>query len=259
MELVDWKHDTGRNQYHLLINKADKNTADVAFKDFDTNASRFAGKTEREGIDISTHMLLKPQADGKTALLLVTQGGGMQASAVESVFTQLSKRLKEDGACPDLFQFSCPSGEVGKTYKVSYGFACHGHKGQTLQQDLARGKLLDIELVECVEGGLDAGGNFRVESHSVKLVPKTGAAGTLSAIMKMIPYVERTHGRTFENARIRFKDHSDKQRIETFQTNHLEVAFTRREYINFDTDLQSSYQELNSGIIEKLQEFVGQN
>lgn len=253
LEVMAWEHVPGKNEYHVLLNRADQDRPDVAFKDFSTRKTRMGGKTKTEGIDMSTHMIIRPNRNGKSALLLVTQGAKVGIAVLEQLFKALAKSLDEGGKHEQLFVMDAPSGAKGDTYRVRYAFTCLGHKGQTLAQDLARGELLQMELVSHKPAKFDSGGNLMVEATAITLKPALGFTGGLSAIKQSIKEGLSKEGNHYDSLRIRFKDHSLHPRTETFAINKMEEAFVRREYLTFPTDLQSSYTVLSKDIISAMQ------
>lgn len=254
LQVMDWKIDKRRNEHYLLVNLADRDRPDIALTDFETRSTRFAGKKKLEGIDTSTHIVVKPNEDEKSALLLVTQGGGIGLLLAERLFNATTATLKRGGKEPALFSFPHPSGESDKRYNVSYTFECHGHKGQTLSRDLAEGSFVDMDLVTHEATGFDTGGNFQVRSRSLHIVPSDSSLVTVGLLKNALRSVLAPNVDAFDTARIRFKDHSGKTRIESFHINELDRAFVKREYITFDSDLQSNYNRLNFEIISKIRE-----
>jgi len=254
IEVMDWAFDSARDEIHILVNRADRDLPDVAFKDFKTRATRFAGKKKEEGIDVSTHMLIRPNNDGRSAVLLVTQGGGMGISILESFFGKWTRQLKEQGKNIELFQFPHPSGEKDRTYPVSYSFQCYGHRGATLEKDLALGQLTEMELISHRAARFDSGGNLQMYATSISLKPIATFSSTLSNLKAAIKDGVSLSKESYDEVRIKFKDHSDKLRSESFQINALDEAFVRREYIQFDTDIQSNYKKISGKILDQMKE-----
>ena len=252
IEVMDFEFDSKKNEIHILVNRADRDLPDVAFKDFKTRETRFAGKKKEEGIDISTHLVLRPSADGRSAVLLVTQGGGMSIGILEAFFGKWTRLLKDEGKHLKLFEFPHPSGEKDKSYQVTYSFECHGHKGATLENDLALGKLTEMELISHRSARFDSGGNLMMSATSISLKPIATFAGTLTNIKAAIRDGMSQSKESYDEVRIKFKDHSDKLRSESFLINALDEAFVRREYIHFDTDIQSNYKKISKQIHDQM-------
>lgn len=57
---------------------------------------------------------------------------------------------------------------------------------------------------------------------------------------------------TINAARIRFKDADGKPREESFSIDSLETAFTRKQHIDFDSDLPSQSTRIDKTIIEAM-------
>lgn len=256
IDVMDWHHDKKRGQYHMLVNRANSDVPDIALKDFATRKTRFAGKTATEGVDVSTHIIITPGANARTAGLLVTQGAGMGIALLEKIFGGLATELEKRQIAPHLFEFGHPAAAQGKTYRVHYGFQCVGQKSQTLASDLAAGELLGIELINEATTSFDSGGNLRLESTSVKLAPMAPDMGTLRKLTTALRNGMRERNERYDSVRVSFKDHSNKNRTEQFSLNALEEAFVRREYLDFSTDIQSSYQRLSADIIPAMQALI---
>lgn len=252
-EVMAWHHDKRSNQYHVLVNRADRDAPDVTLKDFPTRKTRLAGKTKLEGIDVSTHMILRPNPDGRTALLMVTQGARMGIVGLEPLFGSLVKLVHDSGGHARLFEFDHPSAASGDKYTVRYGFECTGHKSATLDSDLANGRLMGVELISHKSTKFDSGGNLELEAESITLKPGFSFSGGVRTLRAAIRDGLKGSSTKYDSARVRFKDHSGKPRVESFELNALDEAFVRREYIRFDTDIQSSYKRLSADIITQMQ------
>lgn len=142
--LADWSYDENNNCYELLVSKANAALSDVALRDLGTARLRRANKTKVEGIEVSAHVLIRPNADRKRAALLLTMGAGVSSKDIEVLLRQLSRLAAKDPRSRALFYFDEPSGARGPDgkplqYKVQYGFAAFGHQGQTLATALRTG------------------------------------------------------------------------------------------------------------------------
>lgn len=253
--LADWNYDQANNCYELLLSKANSALSDVALRDLQTSKVRKAGKTKVEGIELSAHVLIRPNSDGKTALMLLTMQAHVVPKDVEMLLKGLSRMAAKLAANKRLFYFDDPSGAkapdgTAVQYKVSYGFAAFAHQGQTLTQALANGEFEGLELIEKSDEKFDTGGNLKLKERILRVdavLPKTvtGAAirNAVSAYLKLPGAAD------YRKLRIYYKTPAGKSTSATLDTNHLDAAFTLKEQIEFATDVDAQQDKLSSTII----------
>ena len=78
------------------MSKANAALSDVALRDLGTTKLRKAGKTKVEGIEVSAHVLIRPNTDGKKAALLLTMGAGVASKDIEVLLRLLSRLAAKD-------------------------------------------------------------------------------------------------------------------------------------------------------------------
>lgn len=252
-QIQDVKVDRTTGEVQLLINHADRTLADPVFKHFESRRIRPAGKEPIEGIDVSAHVLLRPsQSDPYAALLLVTYGSGVTAKFIEWLLGKLMDIAAGNTKNKRHFEFRHPSGEAGKSYRVSYKFECLGHKSQQLKEDLARGHLQTVELISHETANIDTGGGFIVSAQSLSIKPVATVKPTFGTLVQAISAVTASTKKNFDSVRVRFKDAADNQREELFPANDLEAAFIRKERLKFETDLPSQNTVINTTIMNAM-------
>ena len=209
--LSDWSYDKVSNSYSLLISKANAALSDVALRDLKTAKLRKAGKTKIEGIEVSAHVLVRPNSDGKTAAVLLTMGAGVSAKDVEillGLFSREAAKIIKNNA---LFYFDEPSGAKdadGKPlqYKVRYSFPIYAHQGQTLKDALYSGEFQEMVLISNVRSKFDSGGNLQVTEHSLKVqadLPKSVTAASISNAVRF--FKKSSDGAGYDKLRIHYK------------------------------------------------------
>lgn len=261
--LVDWRYDSKNRHYELLLNRADAALSDVALRDFDTSNLRKAGKKKTEGFEVSAHVIVRPNSDGQTAAMLLSMGAGIGPAHLERLFRGLSRQASQQRGNRSLFYFDHPSGEKdsnGKAiqYKVQYGYAVHGYQGQTLRDALRSGKFESMELVAHETSPFDAGGTFQVQERSIKIsasLPKVVTAATVVNAVR--GFVRAPGGDAFDSLRIRYKTAAGKDTGTTLPIHDLDAAFTLKENIEFDTDVQEHQDSLDEVILQKMRPLLG--
>ena len=256
--LADWNHDAANNFYELLINKADATLSDVAFRNLTTQSLRKGGKQKIEGIENSSHILLKPDANGHTITVLMTMGAGISIADVVRLFRKLSKMASSLKANYDIFHFDHPSGAKtsdGKPvkYRVSYKFRDFAYKGQTLTQALLTGEFESLELIAHDVSRFDTGGNLQVQKRVVQVkatLPKTVTGASLRNAIRQ--FKQSPDGAYFDTARIQYKSPSGKTSATTLQLQALDAAFTHNERIEFDTDVEAQQASLSQTVLQKM-------
>lgn len=253
--LSDWSYDKTQNSYELLINKANAALSDVALRDLATARLRKAGKTKIEGIEVSAHVLVRPNANGKTASVLLTMGAGVAAKDIEVLLRGLSRQAAKNRRNKALYWFDDPSAAKdahGKPlqYEVHYSFVAYAHQGQTLTTALQAGEFESMELIAYERSKFDTGGNLQITERSLSVqadLPKTVTGASIRnavGIFKKLP-----EGAGYDKLRIHYKTVAGKRTSATLDINHLDAAFTLKELIEFDTDVEAQQETLSPTIL----------
>lgn len=253
--LSDWAYDSVNKCYILLINKANSELSDVAFRDLPTNGLRKAGKTKTEGIEVSAHAVLRPNPTRRTASLLLTMGAGVAAKDIESLLNNLSRDAEKDPQHKALFYFDDPSGAVDSNgspiqYKVNYIFAAHAFPGQTLDSALQTGEFESMDLIAYDHGQFDAGGNLQIVERSLSVkaaIPQNVTAAGLKNTLR--GFRQNPDGEIYDKLRVRYKTPAGKSTSTTLDLDQLDAAFTFKELIKFDTDVEAQQDKLSPTIV----------
>lgn len=254
--LSDWHYDASTICYQLLISKANAALSDVALRDLGTKKLRMAGKTKVEGIEISAHILLRPNADGKTAAVLMTMGAGVAAKDIEVLLRGMSRMAAVRGSNKHLYWFDEPSGAKdakGKAiqYQVHYRFAAQAHMGQTLEAALQLGEFESMELIAPLRSKFDSGGNLQITERTLSVhanLPKTVTGAAIRNAIRS--FRSQPDGAAYNKMRIHYKTVGGKNTSATLDLNNLDAAFTLKEHIEFDADVEAQQETLNSDILD---------
>ena len=253
--LADWRHDATANCYELLMSKANAAVSDVALRELDTARLRKAGKTKDEGIEMSSHLLLRPNADGKSAALLLTLGAAVSARDVAILLKRLSRDAAKNPRNRALFHFDDPSGAKdanGKPmqYRVNYAFHAEAHLGQTLAAALQSGEFDGMELIAHEQSAFDTGGNLQVTERSLGVQAKLPKAVTGASILNAVrAFKQRPDGAGYDRLRIHYKTVAGQRASATLAINDLDASFTRKEHIEFDSDVEAQQDSLSPIIL----------
>ncbi len=256
--LTDWRFDTSTGSYALLLSKANAALSDVALRDLHTTQLRRAGKTKTEGIEISAHVLLRPNANGKTAAVLITMGAGVAANDVRRLLRLLAKQAAQVPAHQALFAFDDPSGAKDAQgqplkYKVYYGFDIFGYQGQTLEHALGQGEFEGMDLIAQEASPFDAGGNLKITERSLGIratIPKAITAATILNTVRQ--FQKKPDGAIYDRLRIRYKTPTGQSTGTTLDINALDAAFNLKEVIEFESDVDSQQSKLDVVILDKM-------
>ncbi|MFC0575872.1 hypothetical protein [Paraburkholderia solisilvae] len=153
--------------YEILINKCDRRLADPKFSDPANYTWRAAARESNEGLDFSSHVLIRPSDDPLDArIALVENATGLSITFIQRFFNALLRDVEL--LRPDEFRFLHPDGSVDangapKTYRCRFFFRFDGHPSDSLVDALRDGRLKAIELITDSnrEGTLDAHGFVR--------------------------------------------------------------------------------------------------
>lgn len=256
--LSAWRYDRVTNCYELLINKANADLSDIALRDLKTSNLRKANKTRTEGIEVSAHVMIRPNVDDQSAAVLLTMGAGVSHGDVEVLIRRMVKAVFSEPSNSKLFFFDVPSGAKGADgqplqYKVRYSFATYAHKGQTLDTALRGGSFESMELVAFEHTDFDVGGNLKIKERAIRIDATLPGAQTGSSVRNAIRYFQSNpDGALFNKLRIHYKTAAGGSTSAILDTNDLDAAFTLKEHINFDTDVESQHTVLNDTIVSKM-------
>lgn len=254
--LADWHYDASNNCYQFLISKANAALSDVALRDLGTKRLRMAGKTKVEGIEISAHILLRPNPDGKTAAVLMTMGAGVAVKDIEVLLRGMSRLAAKQRSSKSLYWFDEPSGAKdakGKAqqYQVQYRFVAQAHMGQTLATALQSGEFESMELIAPVRSQFDSGGNLQITERSLSvhaILPKTVTGASVRNAIRS--FQKQPDGAPYSKMRIHYKTVAGKHTSATLDLNNLDAAFTLKEHIEFDTDVEAQQESFSPVIVD---------
>ena len=250
----DMQFDDQTRKCFALINRADRNVADVAFTDFDLQSVRYAKKTTREGIDISTHVLFKPTSRPRACTMLLTTGAGLTA---HQIVVLLNRVIRLASANPNYFSdfnHPHPNGVVGATYKVRYRFDYKSHKSDHLAESLEKGTLVGVELVSRGHAHFDSSGVFEQKGRNIYLAPTDSVAKmTVGKLRSAIlgTSLDDAFG-AIDTIKVRVKDKTGHTHTQSFSPNDLEAAYTKRRRIDFAQDLPSHHTAIDPVIITEM-------
>lgn len=254
--LGDWNYDATTNCYELLISRANAAVSDVALRDLRTSKLRKAGKTKVEGLEVSAHVLIRPNRDGRTAALLLTMGAGVSAKDIEVLLRHFCREASKDVANSSLFFFDEPSGAKDKDgkplkYKVSYHFATSGHQGQTLALALKAGEFQGMDLIAHESTRFDAGGDLEITERTLAVKARLPKAITAATIRNAVGAFLKnpTTKVQYDKLRIRYKTLAGRNASATLRIQDLDAAFTLKELINFDSDVEAQQESFSPTIL----------
>ncbi len=261
--LVDARYDSTNGWYELLLNKADAAVSDVALRDFNTARTRKAGKTRTEGIEMSSHVMVRPNPNGHTATVLLTMGAGVAVKDVAALFKRLSTQASKVPAHRDLFYFDDPSGARDKQgnpeqYRVSYRFVPSAYKSQTLSNALKSGEFEYMELIAHEDGEFDAGGNLKVEQRVVKVSAGLPVHVTGAKIVNAVrDYLKKPDAEHFDTLRVRYKTPTGNSTSTTLDIAGLDAAFTQKETIRFLSEVEAQQNQLSQTVLNEMRKLMG--
>ncbi len=253
--LADWSYDSAEGCYELLISKANAALSDVALRNMGTSSLRKAGKTKAEGIEVSAHVLVRPNSNANVAAVLLTMGAGVNPTDIEMLFKTMSRAASKLSAWKHLFYFDDPSGAKGPDnqplqYKVRYGFAIHAYPGQTLTSALQNGEFESMDLIAQEQSKFDTGGNLQITERSLSVKAQLPQSVTGASVRNAVRAFQKTpDGSLYRKLRLRYKTVAGDPATATLDINNLDAAFTLKDHIDFDTDLDAQQNALSPIIL----------
>lgn len=262
IEIADWKYQSAKGYLKILINRADRNASDVAFKNFKTKNIRKGGKTVEEGVDYSSHIIIKPQPGQPRALVLMTMGAGVTALMIQKMFNVLSRLLNSAATHPAIFSFPHPSGEMDSkgspvAYKVRYRYHCVAHQGALLEDALKNGEFVAMELIAHEYRGFDAGGNLQVKRQSISIAAENPAVITAAGLKNAIKhFIRNKPDHQYDSAKVIYKGTAGDTHTATLKTNDLDAAFTRKQVISLPTAVEQQQSTFSSVVISEMEKLL---
>lgn len=253
--LEDWDYHPRRGEYYVLFNRADPTGSDVPFKNLKTGRARMAGKTDDDGIDLSSHVIVRlPRSGVGPALLLMSGGSGLSAAKLATALTRLLRAGAKDPTFKAHFTRENPSGAAGEKIPVNNSLELVGHQSKYLQHILRTGRLEGMELISDVAQKLDSDGSFMITSKVLKVeAVQTGAKMSMSKLLAAIKGAPDD----IDRARIKFFEAGETTpQTHTFMLSDIEAAFVMKERIQFETDISPRYETVSLTVIDKMRELL---
>jgi hypothetical protein len=257
VEATDFSFDPKSGLFCLLFNRADGSLSDVTFKDFGSKKRRNGGKQKTEGIESSSHVMLKPNPDGRSALMLMSMGSGMGPGIVERLFSILQTEIKDNKKAKPVFEFKDPSGEEvdGQpvAYRVKYAFESLGYKGHSLDDALKNGAFQSMELIETKFEKFDQTGNLVIEEYVMEIKATNALVVTGGFVKNAVRRFKAANpNKKFDQLKVRYKKLDGDTATASLDPNDLDAAFTKREKIYLDTDVEAQQSILSPEILSKM-------
>lgn len=258
--IKDLKVDS-KGVYSILVNKCDRQLADPRFSDPSRSKWRTASRQGNEGLDFSSHILIRPSADPlENGPTLVENATGLSINFIARFLNALLRDV--EALQPEAFEFSHPDGSVDasgkpKKYRSRFTFRFDGHPSDALVESLQEGSIHGIELITASNraGQLDTHGYIREvrQTLGIKLGDTIERGKRVGALKSFF----QKKSNVYETARIAFKDPEGLERTVKVATADFTVEadslFVKRAIIDgFTTPLEQAYEELNPDIIKKM-------
>ncbi|PAT43796.1 hypothetical protein CK621_02880 [Vandammella animalimorsus] len=243
--------------HELLLSKADADCSDVSLRTLQSNSRRRAGKAAHEGVEISSHAIVRPNADRRTAALALTMGAGVSGRDVALLLNKLAREAASDAKFKPCFWFDHPSaakGEDGKPvqYRVRYTFECEAYLGQTLRDALEHGKFQHMELIADADLGMDDGGNLRATKETLTVKAENPEMVTVSSIKNAIGALRKKRAQNFRTLRLHYAAENGRDATAVLAVNDLEQAFTRKAKISLESDVEEYQEKFHPTVIGHL-------
>lgn len=226
IRINDMKIDKKNKIAFLLIQYSDKSVADPAFGNLITGELRVEPKLEGEGIAVSAHLAisLDPiEQRGNVYLSLIEEVTGISRSKITPFFNSEFRH-----SCR--FKFTDPNGKKRSCRPLA---KMYGHPSQSLIDDLKRGELRHIELINLMhkEDAFDEEGYTKEIHRSIKLkVNKNCDGNTAQRLLQKIRLLAKNDG--YHEMRVTYHRWEGKDRTVPFSTikdDIKEKLFTRVE------------------------------
>lgn len=248
----------------LLINRCDPKAPDAVSSDPENKSRVVHTKPPGHGGDYSAHVVIPLQpVKGDNYYLCVVEtvfGSGLHASSIMDYLRFVMAHCRKQFPA----QFMIPNingarDEDGQPLMVRHihNVELQGHPSTEFQNDLEKGALTGIELLDFTEHGAvwdDRGAVFEV-AKSVALRPERTLAGNLAAMVRQVRN-KAAQSQEYSQMRIRFKNEKGEPRDATIDTdtgNLIDVnKYVKRHIISAPLVNTSSLDKINNGIVKEI-------
>ncbi|GAW87290.1 conserved hypothetical protein [Bathymodiolus platifrons methanotrophic gill symbiont] len=259
MSYFEWTDDI----ISILINKSDKGISDPIFTIPKENKRRTAEKTEEEGQDFSSHIVIKlPNKDIDPALVIIEQCHGLSVSTIKELLDNIINDAKK--ISPDKFKQMHPDGSVDndgnpKKYDVIFKSEFDGHISNELKDDLNHGKIRSIELITDKDQNtdFDEEGYVKEKCKTLVLTLKDNENNIANKYGRIVKLCKKEKN-NYSHARIKLKTQSGLDRTVNMNTaDGLVQHYVKKEKLdNFNYNLKSSYDKPDKSILDKMKKLL---
>lgn len=244
--IADWQYNSALNQYHVLVNKSDRNSADPTFTDVPMKTRRVISKVNGEGLDQSSHLILKPIIGEQYKMLLLLERGALIGSNhLKALFNRLVSESRHTS--PEFFVQNHPDGEIvkgePKKMNMRYSVEVDGHMSGNFEDDLSKGVFREVELISDLPSidSLDTNYMPTQKTETIKLKPNKQFS------IKDLKKIVNKKSNQFEKARVRFKHENGTDRdVEIHTDSFSETNYVKRAKIESSSDFKSSYEAIDN-------------
>lgn len=247
-----YRLDNENQILYLLINFSDTNVTDPAFENLETGALRVEPKLHGEGVAISTYMAidLQPHNDRTPHYRVILEDvPGIGRTKLCPFLTYLVRTSDVRVEWPD---------PEGKKRVSRPDFALEGTRSQTLEEDMADGKLSFIELVRYrPDAEFDEEGVLQQEKAvfrlKVKSVPDDDKVVFLNRIKN------KAFGKGYTEMRVGYSPEKEKSKTIDFGTAREDVADVltiRTSEVRLADQRMQCETEIRDDVVERIQQLV---
>lgn len=242
----------------LLMQHANKDTADPSFSQLATGAIRTEPKLQGEGVAVSAHVFVDLTAP------TITKSGGTYHLLLESVpgltrsyiLGAIHAVLRVHGQ----YDFKDVNGVIRPARPL---LEFSPRLSECFLQDVAKGKLSNIILLkrENVSDLFDADPDVKAREATLKVVPITKSTGTGAIeVVRKVMKMGRDEGYT--NARITYTDEQGKPKYPVFgidQADTFDALVAKTSAFHVDNDLSQCEARIRSDVSQKMQALLNQH
>jgi hypothetical protein len=259
--IADWQFDEDKLQYHILINKSDRNTSNPIFSDpltIDDQSKKIHRrkilKENGEGEEKSSHIVIQLSHDDPyKAQLLLERYALAGAYHLEIILKRLISDCRTPN--PEFFKQNHPSGAIikGKPDTIAIDFVVHvdGLLSLDFESDLSQGTFREIVLISDEPKVSSVDNNYFIaeKTETIKLTKDTKVS--LTSISKIL----KANSKNYSKARVRFKHENGTDRdVEVATANLQSQNYVRRARIDSPSTFESAYDELNKSTVVLMSE-----
>lgn len=263
IELTKFNWSKSNDELILLLNKADPDRSDVAYKRRNSKIRRLGNKTPDEDVEVSSHVLISIPANSTRAPMMLTVGAAIAPAKIVSLLNTIYTKAKKTPAIKHLRNIPMPTNVLAsngraRTYEVNHRFSFTAMPNGMLVDIINTGKVVGLNLIDTGSQAFDSSTRVKVDRIAMHIDLKSEQV-SINFIKRILAIAKTERKLNVDQVRVEYTEQGDinnsiKQK--TFASNRIEEAFTRSEAITLSQSHNDHQTEISQDIITQMRSLI---